>query len=102
MNYRVKYALIAVVCGVGSILVPSRLLALPAAQQAPNVAAQGQKEAFEQRALAADRAFVEAAAKSDAAALEHSAGRAVHLDRCQRQDPDPRGIPATDAEACDH
>jgi hypothetical protein len=70
MDCRVKYALIAVVCGVGSILVPSRLLALPAAQQAPNVAAQGQKEAFEQRALAADRAFVEAAVRSDAAALD--------------------------------
>ena len=72
MNCRVKYALIAVICGVGSMLAPlPRLLASPAAPQAPNAAAQGQKEAFEQRALAADRAFVEGAAKSDMAAIEN-------------------------------
>jgi len=71
MNCRVKYALIAVLCGIGSILTPlPSLLALPPAPQTPNLAAQGQKEAFEQRALAADRVFVEAAAKSDAAALD--------------------------------
>jgi hypothetical protein len=52
-----------------------RLLASPAVPQTPAPAAQGQaaqaqKEAFEQRAVAADRAFVEAAAKPDTAALD--------------------------------
>jgi Domain of unknown function (DUF4440) len=70
MNSRLKYALITVLCSVGTILPTPRLPASSAAAQAPAAGAQGQKEAFEQRALAADRAFVEAAAKSDAAALD--------------------------------
>jgi hypothetical protein len=72
MNDRLKYALtITALCAAGmSISSSSRLLASAAVPQAPNVAAQGQKEAFEQRAMAADRAFVEAAAQSDKAALD--------------------------------
>ena len=46
-----------------------RLLASPSTVQHASVGQQGQKD-FEQRALAADRAFVEAASKSDTAALE--------------------------------
>jgi Domain of unknown function (DUF4440) len=45
------------------------LLASPSAAQQASVGQQGQKD-FEQRALAADRAFDDAAAKSDTAALD--------------------------------
>jgi Domain of unknown function (DUF4440) len=54
--------------GAATPLVP-RSLASPATLQQASVGQQGQKD-FEQRALAADRAFGDAAAKSDTAALD--------------------------------
>jgi hypothetical protein len=71
MNRRLGYFVMITalfVAGAGVPLVSSLLAAPPARQQA-SVGQQGQKD-FEQRALAADRAFVEASAKSDTAALD--------------------------------
>ena len=71
MNRRLKYlATINLLCAaiVTAPFVP-RLVAAPAALQQSAVGVPGQKD-FEQRALAADHAFVEAAAKSDTAALD--------------------------------
>lgn len=72
MNCRLRYAVIlSTFCAAGvTALCSPRLSASPAAPQAPAQGAQALKEDFEQRALAADRAFVDAAAKSDTAALD--------------------------------
>lgn len=71
MNPRLKNLVVMTSLGaavVTALFLP-RLMATPSpAQQAP-VGQQGQKD-FEQRALAADRAFVEAASRSDTAALD--------------------------------
>jgi hypothetical protein len=71
MNCRLKYALLIAALGTAGVIAPSLpcLLAFPPAPQEYPQGPQGQKD-FEQRALAADRAFVEAAAKSDTAALD--------------------------------
>lgn len=72
MNYRPRYAVIVIaLCAVSvtAACLP-RLLASPAAPQASAPGSPGQKAEFEQSALAADRAFAEAASKSDAAALD--------------------------------
>ena len=71
MNLRLKKLVTITSLGVG-IMAGSflpRLVASPSAAQQASVGQQGQKD-FEQRALAADRAFVEAAGRSDAAALD--------------------------------
>jgi hypothetical protein len=72
MNSRLKYfVMMATICAAGAIApcLP-RLMAAPSTPQGPAQGPQGQKEEFEQRALAADRAFVEAATKSDTVALD--------------------------------
>jgi hypothetical protein len=72
MDCRLRYAvIIATLCAAG-VTAPcaARLLASPAARQESPQGPQGQKADFEQRALAADRAFVEAASKSDTTALD--------------------------------
>lgn len=71
MNGWLKYFLtIATLCAaVASASFLPRVLASPSALQQASVGAQGQKD-FEQRALAADRAFLEAAARSDGMALD--------------------------------
>lgn len=71
MNCRLKYALIITtvcVAFVSELSLPN-LLASPAAPQESSQGPQGQKD-FEQRALTADRAFMDAEAKSDTAALD--------------------------------
>jgi hypothetical protein len=72
MNGRLTHAvLVSTICAAG-IAVPGVPL-LPAFAAAPQASAPGTqavKEDFEQRALAADRAFVDAASKSDTAALD--------------------------------
>jgi hypothetical protein len=72
MNCRLKYAVIVTTLFAACVAVPClpRQLASPAAPQASAPGSPGQKAEFEQAALAADRAFVEAASKSDAAALD--------------------------------
>lgn len=71
MNARLKYFVtIAALCAASATASFSpRLLASPSAAQQASVGQQGQKD-FEQRALAADRAFMDAAARSDAMALD--------------------------------
>jgi hypothetical protein len=71
MNRRLQYlATINLLCAaIVTVSFVPRLMASPSALQQASVGSQGQKD-LEQRALAADRAFVEAAAKSDAAALD--------------------------------
>lgn len=72
MNGRFKsVTLLTALCAAGSIAPYSpRLLASPAASPQESEGSQFQQAKFEQRALAADHAFVEAAAKSDTAALD--------------------------------
>lgn len=71
MNRRLKN--VVMITSLGAAMVTAsflpRLLASPSAVQQASVGQQGQKD-FEQRALAADRAFVEAATRSDTAALD--------------------------------
>jgi hypothetical protein len=71
MNRRLTNLVIMSSLGAAIIAAPflSRLMASPSAVQQASVGQQGQKD-FEQRALAADRAFVEAAVRSDTAALD--------------------------------
>jgi hypothetical protein len=71
MNRRLKYAMTITALSAAGIIEPClpRLLASPVALQASEQGAQGRKD-FEQHALAADRAFMDAAAKSDTAALD--------------------------------
>lgn len=71
MNRRLQYlATINLLCAaIVTVSFVPRLMASPSALQQASVGSQGQKD-FEQRALAADRAFVVAVAKSDAAALD--------------------------------
>ena len=71
MNCRLKYVVIVTMLCTASLTMARlpRLLASPAApQESPQ--SQGQKADFEQSALAADRAFAEAAFKSDTTALD--------------------------------
>jgi hypothetical protein len=71
MNRRLKN-LVIITSLRAAVVIPSFLpclLASPSAAQQASVGQQGQKD-FEQRALAADRAFDDAAAKSDTAALD--------------------------------
>ena len=72
MNGRFKsVTLLTALCAAGLIAPYSpRLLASPAASPQESEGSQFQQAKFEQRALAADHAFVEAAAKSDTAALD--------------------------------
>lgn len=71
MNRRLKN--VVMITSLGAAMVTAsflpRLLASPSAVQQASVGQQGQKD-FEQRAFAADRAFVEAATRSDTAALD--------------------------------
>jgi hypothetical protein len=72
MNCRLKYAVIVTTLFTASVSAPCLARQVPSAA-APQASAAGQpsqKAEFEQAALAADRAFVEAASKSDAAALD--------------------------------
>src|SRR5437879_8606210 len=71
MNRRLKHVMMFTAFSAACAIVPCwpRLLASPIALQESPQAPQGQKD-FEQRALIAERAFVDAAAKSDAAALD--------------------------------
>src|SRR6266704_494819 len=70
MNRRLKHVVMFTTFSAACAIVPClpRLLASPTALQESSQAPQGQKD-FQQRALTAERAFVEAAAKSDPAAL---------------------------------
>jgi hypothetical protein len=72
MNGRFKSVTLLATLSAASLTAPHspRLLASPAALQESGEGSQFQQAKFEQRALAADRAFVEAAAKSDTAALD--------------------------------
>jgi hypothetical protein len=71
MNGRIKCFAVIIALSVAGESPPLefRLLASPVALQQSSVGPQGQKD-FEQRALEADRAFTDAAAKSDTAALD--------------------------------
>ncbi|HYT08027.1 MAG TPA: nuclear transport factor 2 family protein [Rugosimonospora sp.] len=71
MNRRLKHVVMFTTFSAACAIVPClpRLLASPTALQESSQAPQGQKD-FQQRALTAERAFVEAAAKSDPAALD--------------------------------
>jgi hypothetical protein len=71
MNRRLTNLVIRTSLGAAIIAAPflPRLMASSSAVQQASVGQQGQKD-FEQRALAADRAFVEAAVRSDTAALD--------------------------------
>jgi hypothetical protein len=72
MNCRLKYfVMMATFCAASVTAICSpRLLASAPAMQVSTQGAQDRRKEFEQSALAADRAFLEAAAKSDTAALD--------------------------------
>ncbi len=72
MNGRFKSATLLTTLCAGILIAPCspRLLASPAASPQESESSQFQQAKFEQRALAADHAFVEAATKSDTAALD--------------------------------